>query len=247
MEKTWEDVFAEAAKQPHTPAEINHALVWGDKVGFGAEAMVRQGAKLDGLAEALRSGGDTAATARKRVRLISQNVDALKRDFAHSSDEARQKIINGVNYHAESLKKMVDGGNLGTIPTQIKHLQAALKRFESFTTKEAKKIHKSLDKASGKGEKATAAKVNKAEGKKPVAKKALADSLEGLQVRVGLDRKTFIGHAITALEKQHPEIKRLPKAKQTLPGIINHYEPHLGAKKIEELVSKATWPHAVTH
>ena len=43
MEKTWEDVFAEAAKQPHTPAEINHALVWGDKVGFGAEAMVRQG------------------------------------------------------------------------------------------------------------------------------------------------------------------------------------------------------------
>jgi hypothetical protein len=75
----------------------------------------------------------------------------------------------------------------------------------------------------------------------------LALSLEGLQMRAGLDRKTFLGYVVKQLELENSGLKPLPKKQHTLPAVINYYKPHLGADRLESIALKVVQNHSQAH
>ncbi len=75
----------------------------------------------------------------------------------------------------------------------------------------------------------------------------LAISLENLQNKTKLNRKTFLAHVVEKIIADNTKITRLPTSQLTLPKLIAYYEPQLGKAKLESCALSVATEHSIVH
>jgi hypothetical protein len=90
-------------------------------------------------------------------------------------------------------------------------------------------------------------------GAKGVAKRGnsnadpIARSLEALQMRTGVDRKTFLELVVEELAKDVIDLKKVPKKQRTMPGLVKYYAPKIGAEQLEATALRVAEKHSRAH
>jgi hypothetical protein len=74
----------------------------------------------------------------------------------------------------------------------------------------------------------------------------IAQSLQALQLRTGLDRPSFIKLVVEQLTLD-AHLKAISKKEQTLPGLIRNYVPMIGTDRLQEIALKVAEKHSLAH